>query len=145
MEILSRQLAERIVDRTMKAVNKNVNIMNEKGMIIASGDKSRVGTIHEGAVLALKRRSEFSIDEKQCKELNGVQEGTNIVIEFKENVIGVIGITGKRDEVIGYGRLIKMAAEMMIEQAYVMRELEWNNKIKENMIVSLINDDQGSF
>jgi carbohydrate diacid regulator len=145
MEILSRQLAERIVDRTMKAVNKNVNIMNEKGMIIASGDKNRVGTIHEGAVLALKRRSEFSIDERQCRELNGVQEGTNIVIEFKGDVIGVIGITGKRDEVIGYGRLLKMTAEMMIEQAYVMKELEWSNKIKENMIVSLINDNQGSF
>lgn len=145
MEVLSKQLAERIVDRTMKAVNKNVNIMNEKGIIIASGNKNRIGTIHEGALLALKRRSEFSIDEKQSTELNGVQEGTNIVIEFKGDIIGVIGITGKRDEVIGYGKLIKMTAEMMIEQAYVMRELEWSNKIKEDMIVSLINNNQGSF
>ncbi|MBP2032869.1 carbohydrate diacid regulator [Clostridium algifaecis] len=145
MGIISSKLAERIVDRTMRAVNKNVNIMNEQGIIIASGNKERIGTIHEGAVLALQRKSEFSIDEKQCRELNGVQQGTNVVIEFKDNVVGVIGITGKRDEVIGYGKLIKMTAEMMIEQAYVMKELEWSNRIKEDMIVSLISNNQGSF
>lgn len=142
---LSKQLAERIVTRTMKAVNKNVNIMNSSGVIIASGNKERIGNIHEGAVLALKRRSEFSINEKQCRELNGVKEGTNIVIEFQGNIVGVIGITGRRDEVIGYGKLLKMTAEMIIEQAYVMRELEWSNRIKEDMIVSLINDNQKSF
>ncbi|WP_446898459.1 sugar diacid recognition domain-containing protein [Clostridium sp. LBM24168] len=145
MEVLSRELAERIVERTMKAVNKNVNIMNDKGIIIASGDKNRVGNVHEGAILAIERKSEFNIDEKQCRELNGVQQGTNVVIEFQDHVVGVIGITGKRDEVIGYGKLIKMTAEMMIEQAYVMRELEWSNRIKEDMIISLINNNQVSF
>ncbi|OBR95525.1 carbohydrate diacid regulator [Clostridium ragsdalei P11] len=142
---IGTKLAEEIVDRTMKAVNKNINIMNKQGIIIASGNKDRIGSVHEGAVLAIGRKSEFSIDENQCRKLNGVEQGTNIVIEFEHEIVGVIGITGKRDEVIGYGKLIKMTAEMIIEQAYVMKELEWSNRVKEDMILSLIKNDQGSF
>lgn len=140
MAILSKELAEDIVERTMQAVNYNINIMNEHGVIIASGDKSRIGTIHEGAILAINRKTEFKIDEKQSKQLSGVHNGINLVIEFQNKVVGVIGITGQPEDVLGYGKLVKMTAEMMIEQAYVMREIEWNNRIKEEMMLSIINN-----
>ena len=138
MEYLSKELAKSIVERTMNAVNYNINIMNENGVIIASGDKERIGTIHEGSIIALQRKSEFNVSENESKKLQGVHPGTNIVIEFKNKVVGVIGITGKPKEVLGYAKLIKMTAEMMIEQENVIKELEWNNRIKEEMILALI-------
>ena len=138
MEYLSKEFAKSIVERTMNAVNYNINIMNENGVIIASGDKDRIGTIHEGSIIALQRKSEFNVSENESKKLQGVHPGTNIVIEFKNKVVGVIGITGKPKEVLGYAKLIKMTAEMMIEQENVIKELEWNNRIKEEMILALI-------
>ncbi|MBU3173503.1 sugar diacid recognition domain-containing protein [Clostridium estertheticum] len=54
MEILSNKLAKNIVERTMSAVNYNIIITNTLGIIIASGDKNRIGDIHEGAIIALK-------------------------------------------------------------------------------------------
>ncbi len=145
MEILSKELARSIVERTMNVVNYNINIMNELGIIIASGDNDRIGTIHEGAIIALQRRSEFNVSENQSKKLNGVYPGTNLVIEFQNSVVGVIGITGKPKDVLGYGKLIKMTAEMMIEQEHVLRELEWNNRMKEEMMIALIYNKQDSF
>jgi len=145
MDILSVELAKSIVERTMNVVSYNINIMNELGVIIASGDKERIGTIHEGAIIALQRKSEFNVSENQSKKLNGVYAGTNLVIEFQDKVVGVIGITGKPKEVLGYGKLIKMTAEMMIEQENVLRELEWNNRMKEEMMLALIYNKQDSF
>ncbi|OVE65026.1 sugar diacid utilization regulator [Clostridium diolis] len=144
MELLSKELANSIVERTMNVVNYNINIMNENGLIIASGDKERIGTIHEGAIIALRRKSEFNVNENESKRLNGVHPGANMVIEFQNEIVGVIGITGKPKEVLGYGKLIKMTAEMMIEQEHVMRELEWNNRIKEEMMMSLIYNKRNS-
>ncbi|MDS0527121.1 helix-turn-helix domain-containing protein [Clostridium sp. SHJSY1] len=138
MEFLSEELARRIVERTMNVVNYNINIMNEHGVIIASGDKERIGTTHEGAIIALQRKSEFNINENESKKLQGVLEGINIVIEFHNKVVGVIGITGAPKEILGYAKLIKMTAEMMIEQEQVMKELEWNNRMKEEMMMALI-------
>jgi carbohydrate diacid regulator len=138
MELLNKELAKRIVERTMNVVNYNINIMDENGVIIASGDKERIGTIHEGAIIALKRKSEFNVSENESKELHGVHPGINMAIEFQNNIVGVIGITGSPKEVLGYGKLIKMTAEMMIEQEHVMKELEWNNRMKEEMMLALI-------
>lgn len=145
MEVLSGDLAQSIVERTMEVVSHNINIMNDKGIIIASGDKSRIGTIHEGSIIALQRKSEFNVDENQSKKLNGVYPGINLVIEFQNRVVGVIGVTGRPKEVLGYGKLIKMTAEMMIEQENFIRELEWNNKIKEEMMTAIIYNRQDSF
>ncbi|NRY60266.1 sugar diacid recognition domain-containing protein [Clostridium beijerinckii] len=138
MELLSRELAKSIVERTMSVVDYNINIMNENGVIIASGNKERIGTTHEGAIIALQRKSEFNVSENESKKLKGVHPGTNTVIEFRNKIVGVIGITGQPKEVIGYAKLIKMTAEMMIEQEHVIKELEWNNRIKEEMILALI-------
>ena len=144
MEFLSNKLAESIVERTMNVVNYNISITNTLGIIIASGDKDRIGNIHLGAIIALKRRSEFKVSENQSKKLNGVYSGTNLVIEFQNSVIGVICIRGKPKDVLGYGKLIKMTAEMMIEQEHVLRELESNKRMKQEVMLALIYNKQDS-
>lgn len=144
MEFLSSELAQSIVEKTMSVVNYNINIMNDMGSIIASGDEERIGTIHEGSIIALQRKSEFNVSKNESKKLKGVQPGINVVIQFQNKIVGVIGITGNPKEVLGYGKLIKLTAEMMIEQEFVMKEIEWNNKIKDEMVLALINNKQNS-
>ncbi|GGE66991.1 sugar diacid recognition domain-containing protein [Priestia taiwanensis] len=145
MALLSKELAQQIVNRTMNVIHHNINVMDEKGVIIASGEKSRIGTAHEGAILALRRSSRIDIDDKQSKQLQGVKVGTNLLIEFQEKVLGIIGITGDPREVSQFGELMKMTAEMMIEQAYFIHKMEWTNRLKEEFIFSLIYDRNPSY
>ncbi|MBU3215548.1 helix-turn-helix domain-containing protein [Clostridium estertheticum] len=142
MEFLSTELARIIIERTMNVVNYNIIITNTLGIIIASGDKERIGDIHEGAKIALKTKLEFKVSEHLSKKLNGVYSGTNLIIEFQNNVIGVIGIAGKPKDVLGYSKLIKMTAEMMIEQEHALRELESNKKMKQEVMLALISNKQ---
>ncbi|MBW9172363.1 helix-turn-helix domain-containing protein [Clostridium estertheticum] len=142
MEFLSTELARIIVERTMNVVNYNIIITNTLGIIIASGDNERIGDIHEGSKIALKTKLEFKVSENLSKKLNGVYSGTNLIIEFQNNVIGVIGIAGKPKEVLGYSKLIKMTAEMMIEQEHALRELESNKKMKQEVMLALISNKQ---
>jgi len=144
VEVLSSKLAGSIVERTMNVVNYNIIITNTLGIIIASGNKDRIGDKHEGAIITLKRKSEFNVSENQSKKLSGVYSGTNQVIEFQNRVIGVIGITGKPKEVLGYGKLVKMTAEMMIEQEYVLSELASNKRMKQDVMLALIYNKQDS-
>ena len=46
---ITHKLAQNIVEKTMGILEKNINIMDEKGVIIGSGDKSRLNQYHEGA------------------------------------------------------------------------------------------------
>lgn len=47
----------------MQILRTNVNVMDERGLIIASGDRARIGTRHEGALLVLAQGRAVEVDE----------------------------------------------------------------------------------
>lgn len=144
MSRLTPQLAQQIADRTMKVIGYNVNVMDETGRIIGSGNKTRIGQQHEGAMIAIQRRGRFDIDQYTTDTLQGVQPGTNLVIEFQQQIMGVIGITGLPEEVGKYGELVKMTAELFLEQAYLLEQAQWDKRLKEEFLLSILNGDRTS-
>ena len=47
---ISKNSATQIVNEISRLVKQNINLMDETGYIIASVDKSRIGSFHYGAV-----------------------------------------------------------------------------------------------
>lgn len=138
MRFLDQSLAQEIVNRTMKIINRNINVMNEKGIIIGSGDKNRIDSIHEGAVRVIETQSGFEIGEEEAERLHGVKAGINLPITFNERIVGVIGITGDPEEIRSYGELVKMAAEMILQQAVLIDEIQWDERLKEELTSQLL-------
>lgn len=99
--------ARQIVQRAMKIIPYSVNVMDEHGVIIASGEPSRLRQRHEGAILALKENRIVEIDSATANQLKGVRSGINLPISFHEQLIGVVGITGEPEEVRAYAELVK--------------------------------------
>lgn len=54
---LTHHQAQSIVDKMMKDIPYNINIMDQAGTIIGSGNKERIGTLHHGAVEAIKQKN----------------------------------------------------------------------------------------
>ncbi|MEC0308691.1 sugar diacid recognition domain-containing protein [Paenibacillus lautus] len=141
MSRLTKELAQEIVTRTMQVIHYNVNVMDERGRIIGSGDRSRLYQKHEGALIAIERKGRFEIDEESARKLQGVLPGTNLAIHFQGEVVGVIGITGDPNEVTKYGELVKMTAEMYLEQADLLEKAQWDKRMKEDFLQSVIHAD----
>ncbi|WP_077214344.1 sugar diacid recognition domain-containing protein [Bacillus dakarensis] len=139
MIYLNKSLAQEIVNRTMKIINRNINVMNDKGIIIGSGDQSRIDSVHEGALRVIEKQCEYEINRDDSENLQGVKEGVNLPIKFRGNIIGVIGITGHPDEIRSFGELVKMAAEMILQQAELTEEIQWDERLKEELIIQLLN------
>ena len=57
--IISKDLAQKIVDQLMDIVQRNVNIMDCNGIIIASGQPNRINTFHQGGKLAVVKQWEI--------------------------------------------------------------------------------------
>lgn len=136
---LDYQLAQEITKRAMKVVPYSVNVMNEHGEIIASGDASRIGEKHVGATVVLRQSKIVEIDEQLVKDWNNeVKTGVNLPISFQGKNIGVIGISGALDKVKPYAELVKMAAELMVEQRFAIERLQWQKRYFEDFLVQLI-------
>lgn len=138
---ITPQLAQYIVARTMKIIDCNVNVMNSRGEIIGSGDLERIGELHEGAMLAISQKRVVTIDNPTAKKLKGVKPGVNFPLKLNEKIVGVIGVTGDPQKIIQFAKLVCMSAEMMMEQAQLLKQLSQDNRLKEEFILSIIQSD----
>ncbi len=145
MKRLNRGIANAIVEEATALINYNINIMDSSGEIIASGDKSRIGTIHEGAVLSINRCDMVIITEKDSNNLNGTYEGVNIPFYCRGKLKGVVGITGKHSEVINYAQLIKMTVELYVEKELLIEEQIKHRDLKEKFYLSLLKNKNDVF
>ncbi|EOD54257.1 sugar diacid recognition domain-containing protein [Aeromonas molluscorum] len=135
---LNEQLARQIVTRAMKILSFSVNVMDEQGLIIASGNPDRLHQRHEGAVLALTDNRVVEISEATAQQLKGVRPGINLPIAYQGVLVGVIGISGDPDIVRAYAELVRMTAELILEQAALTEQLQWDKRHKEELVLQLI-------
>lgn len=142
MYFLDAALAKQIVNRTMKIIGHNINVMNSHGVILGSGEADRIGEIHEGALLAISQQRTVEISQASESTLQGVKAGINLPLHYKGDIIGVIGITGEPDELGNYGELLKMTAEIIVEQANSIEQAQWQYRQKEELIIELIKSDE---
>ncbi|KRL61474.1 CdaR family transcriptional regulator [Latilactobacillus fuchuensis] len=118
MEI-EQQLAQKIVARLQREIPYNINVMNKQGVIIASGEPTRVGQLHDGAVEAIRLRQNNRILTDQP---NGILQGFNMPIVVQNDVIGVVGITGDPEQLVYIAPLVKVTTELLTEQALRAKE-----------------------
>lgn len=136
--MLTKEIARNIVKETSLRLNRNINIMNEKGVIIASGDSSRIDQIHEGAIQVIKTCQPLAITSENIGQWKGAQKGINLPIVFQERTVGVIGITGDPEQVSEFGGLVRMTTELMINQSFIASQQEWKQMSKEMIIEELL-------
>ncbi|MET3133027.1 carbohydrate diacid regulator [Oxalobacteraceae bacterium GrIS 1.11] len=144
MSILNALLAQDIVDRTMRIIPFNVNVMDAHGTILASGDPSRIGELHAGALLALAKKLPVEVDAATAKNLHGAKPGVNLPLTVNGQICGAIGLSGAPDKVRQFGQLLRLTAEMILEQATLINELQRDSRYREALLLSLIKFEEAS-
>lgn len=138
---LSKGVARRIVERVSELLSFNVNVMDDRGQILASGDVSRIGQVHEGAVLAIARKRKVVIDDLSVHNFRGSQPGVNLPFTYRGGVYGVIGITGDPEEVTDVAELLRMTAELIVEQAVSTERLAAGWRDRDEFVTRLLSSD----
>lgn len=137
--IISISLAQQIVDSVKHIVGKDINIINQKGIIIASTDSSRIGTFHEAGFSVINSSSSKIVEDEQT--YTGSKKGINYPIRVNDKTVAVIGITGNPSELNKYGFLITKITEVFIKE----QQLEYQYKTRQQLIryaiTSLISND----
>ena len=120
------EMAQRLLDKIMKVIDYevNINIMNEYGEIIASGDKSRIGKINLSSLEAIKNARSMNKFNFIDNDKESSRPGINMPLVFNNEIIGIVGVTGDPDEIKLISNIIKMTTEMLIE-----REIDIDKKI----------------
>ena len=114
--MISLAFAQSFVAKVHRQLSINVNIMNERGIIIASTSPERVGTFHAAAYDMLQRRVPMMVTDDNNKPLIGVvPPGLNLLLMEGAEPIGVVGVRGDPDTLMPIAKMIKFAIESMLD------------------------------
>ena len=114
---ISQNLATNILYHMKDIINQDLNYIDINGTIIASTDPKRVGTFHAASLECVKK-GKYVIIENDI-QYEGSRKGINMPIYFDDSIIGVIGITGNKDEVEKFGEIIRLMTEILIKEAWI--------------------------
>ncbi|MER6910409.1 sugar diacid recognition domain-containing protein [Streptomyces sp. NPDC000594] len=131
-------VAQSIVDDVVTRLGVRVNIMDERGVIVASSDRSRVGQTHEGAVRVLRTGQPLSLTRGAARALDGTQAGVNLPLRVDGRIVGVVGVRGEPDEVGEIARAVARLAELMVMRETFAGETGWRHQVRRQLIGDLL-------
>lgn len=130
---LSTESAQQIVSEISSIVKQNVNMMDVGGYIIASTDPKRIGNFHEGARKIIDEHlDEFYVTPEM--ETPTTRTGLNLPINIDGEIIGVVGITGRYEQVYNYGQIVKKVTEILVREDYNREQERFDKKIEKRFL-----------
>ncbi|MFJ9559885.1 CdaR family transcriptional regulator [Streptomyces fuscichromogenes] len=119
--MLSPSLAQEIAGDTSAVIGFNVLITDAEGMVIGSGDSSRVGTFHEASVEVVRSQEPATHNASQAQQLRGVRPGVTLPLIAGGQAVGTVGITGTPAQVRRFGLLVKRQTEILLRESVMLR------------------------
>ncbi|MBS3987865.1 MAG: sugar diacid recognition, partial [Erysipelothrix sp.] len=89
---LSMPFAMQMVEELSTILSQHINFIDKEGVIIASSDQQRIGSVHMGAKKLIQENLPYIVIESDL-EYPGSKQGVNLPIVVDDEIIGVIGIT----------------------------------------------------
>lgn len=136
------ELAKKIVNEVQLVMTEDIIVVDQRGLIIASTDKRRVGILHEGAKIVMSTKKKLYINKELAQSLQGVKPGINLPIFFENQVIGVIGITGIPVDIEPFAELIRRMTELIIREASYFEKKEWETRGLESFFYEWIYNNE---
>jgi carbohydrate diacid regulator len=128
--LLTKEQANLIVKKLMADIPYNINIMNERGYIIASGKEHRIGQRHRAAERAIQTRQMIEV----FKDTSLEKRGTNEPIILNGELLGVVGISGEPEEVRPFTKLVKSIVLLLVEELNEFSKKEKEKQLKTDFL-----------
>lgn len=130
--IISKTMAQEIVDTVNDLCDHNINFIDEKGIIIASNDRSRIGSFHEIGHRAVLEQKTITVGDED--NFRGTKSGINIPITYNDRIVAVIGISGDPKEVEKYAYLAQKITGILLKE----REMDSMGSQRKNRLNYII-------
>ena len=138
---LTPALAQEIAGDTSAIIGLNIIITDADGIVIGSGDQSRVGTFHEASVEVVETQSAAAHTAGEARRLIGVRPGMTLPIVHEGAAVGTVGITGSPAQARRFGLVVRRQTEILLEEAVLLRTRMTRERVLESLLRDLLTYD----
>ena len=137
--MLLDELAKELVEFTSSLVGgRTINVMNTNGVIVASTERQRIGSLHEGAREAVATGKMVNISRNQLDRYPGAKEGCNMPLRVNGTIIGVVGIYGEPEEIRDVAHLLEVYAAKYYQLEAMLRPRLAESTLRSQLLMSLL-------
>lgn len=137
---LTKNEAQRIVNDLREVIPYDLNIVDDKGTMIASTDLTRIGIYHIAGLEAIRKKKKIFINPEDVSDI--YRQGINSPIIVDNVVIGAISINGDVEEVEKYIDIITNMSQALVKSiAYEKQQSDLNNKNRAIIEKIIFNQD----
>lgn len=137
-------LAQDFVEATSSLVGgRTINIMDRNGTIIASTEKERIGTFHQGAAEVIATGKPVLIETRDLPRYPGAKEGYNMPIFLKDELIGAVGIFGCEEQMLNVANLLRVYVTQHFTQQAMARKQNVESEVRNQLLRLLLLGDTG--
>ncbi len=109
---ITEEIAKEVIDRIYPIVGREISIANDQGVVVGSSDPRWIGQTYKEAIEVIKRKEIIEVDPEDG------DSGTNFPIFLGSEVIGVLWITGKGENIRDIGKLTSITIELLLRQKF---------------------------
>ena len=136
-------MAQAFVEATSPLVGGRIlNIMNRQGIIIASTEKDRIGSFHQGAAEVIATGKPVLIEKKDIDRYPGAKEGYNMPIFLDDEIIGVVGIFGCEEQMLNVANLLSVYVAQHFAQQAMARKQTVESELRNRLLHLLLSGDR---
>ena len=137
-------LTQDFVEATSALVGgRTINIMDRNAIIIASTEKDRIGSFHQGAAEVIATGRPVLIERKALSQYPGAKEGYNMPIFLKDELIGVVGIFGCPSEVKDVANLLRVYVTQQFSLQSMAQRQNVETEVRSQLLRLLLLGDTG--
>lgn len=137
-------MAQDFVEATSSLVGgRTINIMDREGTIIASTEKERIGTFHQGAAEVIATGKPVLIETGDLPRYPGAKEGYNMPIFLRDELIGVVGIFGCEEQMLNVANLLKVYVTHHFAQQAMTQKQNVESEVRNRLLSLLLLGDTG--
>jgi carbohydrate diacid regulator len=115
--MLEQVLAQQIADDITEVIGHNVLITDDAGVVLGSGDQSRVGQFHEASVEVVRTRRIIAHSGDVARGLIGSLPGVTVPVVVDGHIVGTVALAGSPRQVKKFGLVVKRQTEILLQEA----------------------------
>jgi carbohydrate diacid regulator len=136
--MILEHITQTIAENTSEIIGFPIIITDDKGNIIGSSDRSRLGTLHKASLEVLKKNQDICYEIEDVKRFENVLPGVATPIFLNNKPIGVLGIVGIPNVVKKYVQLVKSYVEMMCHESFKKETIVLESKTLDTLVQFLL-------
>ena len=115
--MLEQVLAQQIAVDITEVIGHNVLITDDAGIVLGSGDPSRVGQFHEASLDVVRSGRMISHSTEVARGLIGSLPGVTVPVVVDGRIVGTVALAGPPREVRKFGLVVKRQTEILLQEA----------------------------